>query len=408
MKALVADFNATKGRWGRLTATLFGRKAENHSVAIALRDVPEATLPTQRWVKIRTIMSAISDIDEGLFLCGNIGMLGGYLSFPFIPGNENLGIITEIGDEVEGIEAGERVVVDPVLACKAREITPPCPSCERGMPSTCANFAAGVVGPGRFIGACAHTRGGWGTVFVAHSQQVRTVPQSMESHRALLVPEFTRALRGLLSHPPKPGSRVIILGARSLGLLTLLALTILGYYAQVLVVAEHPHEAQFARRLGADPVILWGDPVSLCEQVAEFSNGVVYNSGRGKIALRGGADLVYETTGTCKGMGEAMQYAGEGKDVVLLGMNQSVAIDLTPLWHKGIKVYGTSFSGTESYQGEKKETIDLALDLIAEAPASICEVVTHTYPLHESEEAWKVLRDRCSSKAIKVAFSHVM
>ena len=77
-------------------------------------------------------MSGISGMDEALILHHDPTPFGAFLSFPFVPGNENLGIVTEVGEEVHGIEPGERVIVDPVLSCRPRQVQPPCPSCSRG------------------------------------------------------------------------------------------------------------------------------------------------------------------------------------------------------------------------------------------------------------------------------------
>ncbi len=74
---------------------------------------------------MRTIVSGISDLDEGAILNHDTSSLGATLPLPFFPGNENVGIVTEVGAHVNGIELGERVVVNPVLSCTSSRHSAP-------------------------------------------------------------------------------------------------------------------------------------------------------------------------------------------------------------------------------------------------------------------------------------------
>jgi len=132
-------------------------------------------------------MSGISSLDETMFVHHDLCALGTFLSFPFVPGNENLGIVTEIGHGVQGIEAGERVIVNPVLSCRPRGVDP-------------FVLRVLVVSP-RLAGTSARVSSDrnvdrrvqrhWrrlGDSFVAHRSQVRVLPADMESDHAILIP----------------------------------------------------------------------------------------------------------------------------------------------------------------------------------------------------------------------------
>jgi threonine dehydrogenase-like Zn-dependent dehydrogenase len=408
MKAVCASFSAGKETWDRFKAKILHRVPVSRALSLRLEDMPEPIIPGPGWVKIRTIMSGISGLDEGMFLHGDMSALGAFVSFPFVPGNENIGIVTEIGPSVRGVEPGERVVLDPLLSCKPRGVQPPCPSCAAGDPSSCRSFASGAPGPGVVIGACRDTGGGWGDVFVAHSGQLRTVPHHMDSDQAVLIPEFTRALRAVLLHPPAPDDRVLIVGARSLGLLMLVALRILGLTSRVLVVAEQPLEAELARKLGNCVVTLLADPAETAELVAEFSGSKVRYPEAGPVWLEGGADLVYETTGAKENVDYALRFAGEHKKIVLAGLNQASGFDMSPVWFKGVEVKGTAFSGLDSYKGETRPTMDIALELASEHGLPAAELITHRFRLEEHASALATLQDRFTAKAAKVVFKNVM
>jgi len=408
MKALVAHSSAGKEVWNRFKSSFFSKSGPSPHVSLHLAEIPEPAVSHPEWVKIRTITSGVSDLDEGMFLYGDFASLGAYLTFPFVPGNENFGIITEVGGEVRGVEPGDRVVVDPLLSCRPRGIAPVCSSCAEGDPSSCRNFFRGRLGPGVMIGACADTGGGWSDSFLAHASQIRSIPSPMEAENAMLVPEFARAVRAVLQHPPASGDQVIIVGARSLGLLTLIALQRLGLEANAIVVAEHPFEVELARKFGAAAVVLLHPRASAYEDIAKLVAGTVRYAQAGRIALEGGADLVYETTGISDNVADALCFTGEGKDLVFMAATQAAAFNIAPIWFKGIRLHRSAFSGFDRYRGEVRETFDIALDLVSvcELPAS--DLITHRLKPDQYTEALAALQDRSGSKAVKAIFQHVM
>jgi threonine dehydrogenase-like Zn-dependent dehydrogenase len=408
MKAIFAHSGPAREAWDRVKAKIFRKPQGAQGLSLELLEAPEPSLIDSHWVKVRTIVSGISDLDEGAILDHETSSLGASLPLPFVPGNENVGIITEVGAHVNGIELGERVVVDPVLSCRSRGITPPCQSCSRGEPSACGNFTEGALSPGMIIGGCRDTGGGWSDSFVAHSAQVRPLPQKMDTDHAVLIPEFTRALRTVLQHPPEQGDRLLIIGAGSLGLLILQAIRVLKLRPDTLVVAEHPFEVDVARKLSAAQVALSSGNGAVYDAVAEFTKGTVRYQENGRPVLSGGADLVYETTGSRHNIDDALRLTREGKKVALAGIKHTSGFDMTPIWFKGVKVYGTAFSGREFYQNEEKETFDIALDLVADQGLPFPDIVTHKFRLDEYQRALDVLADRPHTKAIKAIFQHVV
>jgi len=408
MKAIAANFSLGKEAWDRVRAKLWRRGEESHGISLDLVEIPEPALAGPQWVRVRTIMSAISDMDEGLVLFHDMSPFGAFLSFPFVPGSENVGIVTDMGKDVDGIDLGQRVVVNPMLSCSPRGIHPLCPSCARGEPSNCLNFAKGDVGPGTMIGACQDTGGGWSDAFIAHKSQIRPIPDDMDTDHALLVPELTRAIKAVLRYPPAPGDRVIVLGAGSLGLSTLLAIKMLGHDPRILVVAELAFEAELAKQFFGAEVVLKHGPGTPYEDVADFVQGVVRYPKLGRVTLEGGADVVYETTGLTENVEDAMRFTGEGKRLALVGIRQATELDAAPLWCKGIKVSAVGFSGRQFHDGEMKETFDIAMSLVQGVPMPLEEFITHRFKMEEWRQAFNLLANRATGKAVKAIFQHVV
>ncbi len=408
MKALMADFSIGREVWDRLRSKVLRKGGSSNGLSLELVDIPGPEPISPQWVKIRSVMSGISDMDLGMIVNSDPSPLGGFVSFPFIPGNENLGIVTDCGDDVRGIELGERVVVNPLLSCEPRNVEPLCASCARGQPSACRNFTRGVLSPGMIIGACRDTGGGWGDSFIAHKSQVRTLPHSMESDQSILIPEFTRALRAVLQNPPGPGDRVMVVGGGSLGLLLMEALRLLGYQGDAVLAVEHPFEVEVARKLGHRDVVMFHSAGAAYEEVAEALEARVHFPEMGRITLEGGADLIYETTGLRSCIEDALNFVSEGKKLVLVGMSEPNGLDLGPVWFKDVNIRGTTFSGTETYNGEITTTFDVAMELATRNDLPARELVTHEFALSDYRNAVTVLADRGMHKAIKGIFRHVV
>ena len=231
----------------------------------------------------------------------------------------------------------------------------------------------------------------------------------MESDHAALVPELARAVKAVLKHPPSAGDRVVVVGAGSLGILTSKALEYLTQGARVLVAAKYPHEYELARKVTAFDVTSTHDgPGAFYEEVAAFVAATVRYPQMGKIGLEGGADLVYETTGTRGSIDEALRLTGEGKKLVLMGLTQPSGFDVTPMWWKGVRIAAVGFSGRESYNGRAMDALDIALDLAATREMPFADLVTHKFRRDEYRQALAALENRADSGALKVVFQNVV
>jgi threonine dehydrogenase-like Zn-dependent dehydrogenase len=193
-----------------------------------------------------------------------------------------------------------------------------------------------------------------------------------------------------------------------LGLLTVIALQRLGFNPDLLVVAEHSYEADLVRSMSDADVVLAHSPGSCYEEVAAFVKGVVRFPEAGRLTLEGGAHLVYETAGTPERMEDALRFTGEGMQLVLMNPGRTSGCDMAPLWLKGIKIHGTAFSGTESYEGKERVAFDIAMELATEQGLPVDRLISHRFKLDEYRQALTVLADRVANRAVKVLLTHVV
>jgi threonine dehydrogenase-like Zn-dependent dehydrogenase len=175
-----------------------------------LGDVEEPELPGRGWLRVRPNLSGICGSDTSA-ITGHASLyLDPLTSYPFVPGHEVVG----------ELEDGTRVVVEPALGCRVRGIEPECARCAEGRPGLCENVTEGPIQVGLQTGYCASTGGGWGEVLVAHESQLHAVPDGLPDEAAVLVEPFACCIHAALRGAPGPDDVVVVLGAGTIGLLT--------------------------------------------------------------------------------------------------------------------------------------------------------------------------------------------
>jgi NADPH:quinone reductase-like Zn-dependent oxidoreductase len=93
--------------------------------------------PTAGEVLIQVKSAALNHLDIWV----RKGRRGVTLSMPHVLGADGAGVVSEIGEGVEGIAVGDEVIINPGLSCGK------CEYCRRGEQSECVSFS--IVGMGR-------------------------------------------------------------------------------------------------------------------------------------------------------------------------------------------------------------------------------------------------------------------
>jgi threonine dehydrogenase-like Zn-dependent dehydrogenase len=271
-------------------------------------------------------------------------------------------------------------VIDPVLACAARGL-PPCRSCSAGATERCDRITVGHLSPGLQTGYCSDTGGGWSGSFVAHRSQLHPVPDGMSDQRAVLVEPLACAIHAALRGRPEPGGAVLVVGAGTVGIFTLLALRELTDAGRITVVAKHRRQRELALRFGATDVVSPGEAIGSLRRSARAFR---VTPERGSPFLLGGVDVSYECVGSPRTLDLALRTTRAGGRVVLSGLPVA-GVDLAPVWFRELEVVGAYASGTEDADGGRRRTFDLALQLAAEV--DLDGVLGAAYPLGSWREA---------------------
>lgn len=356
MRALV--FSRKPARY--VAAAVVGRVAPGRGTKVgplALDDIDEPALPGRDWVRLRPRLAGICGSDLATLDGRSSRYFEPIVSFPFTPGHE------VVGD----LDDGSRAVLVPVLSCAARAVEPPCAMCSTGRINLCERIAFGHLGPGLQSGFCADTGGGWSTSMVAHLSQLVAVPDGLPDEAAVMVEPTACAVHaaGLVGRAPT----VAVIGAGTLGLLTVAALRRDADVGTIVATAKHPEQRRLAKELGADNVVA---PGALARAARSASGSLMIGD-----QLTGGIDVVVDCVGSDASITQALQVVAPGGTVVLVGMPGHRSLDLTPMWHRE-----TVLRGCYAYT---RADFDRAMTLVADA--DLGRLVSATYPLDRFTEA---------------------
>jgi threonine dehydrogenase-like Zn-dependent dehydrogenase len=388
MKALQIDRKVAKFAAARV-AGLIAPGLGGRFGPLELTDVDPPELPGPGWQVIHPRLAGICGSD----LSTIDGVASRYfepiVSFPFTPGHE----------VVADAAGGRRVVLEPVLGCVTRGLDPVCAACARGDLGNCERLAFGVIDPGLQTGFCCDTGGGWGASMIAHESQLHDVPEGMGDEDAVLVEPTACAVHAALRAGCTGGETVVVLGAGTLGLLTVAALRHLTPVERIIVAARYPHQIRVARELGADAT---ASSDELARLVRSMTGSMAYGD-----QLTGGCDVVIDCVGDSGSLAQSLAIVKPRGRVVVVGMPANVELELTTLWHRETELVGAYAYGTEHLaNGDDAptavRTFDLAFRLAHDL--HLGRLLTETYRLTDYRAAIEHAAAAGRRGAVKIAF----
>ena len=283
------------------------------------------------------------------------------------PGHEITGEIDALGDGVEGVATGDAVAIEPLRSCGR------CDSCRAGLDAICRESQIYGI----------HRPGGLAEYVCVPAKRLFALPPDLDPRIAALSEPMAVVVHGLRRGGLAPGERVLVLGAGSLGLLSVVAARAMGA-SDVWLTARHPHQAELGVELGATRVLNEADasPFALDELGKEAP-----------------VDLVVETVG---GKADTLISAGTavrpGGTISVLGVFMG-RIEIEPL-SLFMKENTLTFSNCYSHPAEDPDFAK-AVALVCDHRDALTAVTTHESRLEQVEEAFVMASDK-KAGAVKV------
>jgi len=273
-----------------------------------------------------------------------------FITLPYHPGHEVVGVVVGVGDGVAGPAAGQRVTVEPDLPCWQ------CKPCTTGRENLCENL--------QFFG-CGHAQGGMADYFTIDARRLHVLPDGMDYRTAALVEPLSTPVHAVRLAGDIAGRTVAILGAGTIGLLVLCAARAAG--AGRLVVTDMLQaKRERALDLGADAVVDAAAPDAV-EQVRE--------------ALGESADVVFDCVAVQATVDQAIGMADKGGTVVVVGVPTGpVTLPLPIIQDHQIRIQGSATYLPEDYAD--------AIRLLTSGAVPVDSLVTAVHPMAEVAEAF--------------------
>ena len=352
--------------------------------------------PGEEWVRVRPRLSGICGSDLATVDGKSARYFEPLVSFPFTPGHE---VVGDLDDD-------SRVVLEPVLSCTSRNISPTCNPCSQGKIGNCENVTLGEISPGIQTGSCHDTGGGWATEFYAHPSQLHSVPNEFSDEAAVMVEPTACGVHAALAAELPSEGVVAILGSGTLGQVTISALRHFTNPKTIISTARYPEQKRLAAELGSD-IVVNPDEIHRAVRRACGTKAITNVSEKGPEGsvdrLTGGADVVIDCVGTSKSISDALSITKPKGKIILVGMPSIVELELTPLWHRELQLIGAYTYGTERLaNGEAVTTFDLAFELVKSAKLE--KLVSACYRLNNYQEALKHAANAGARGAFKIVF----
>lgn len=288
-------------------------------------------------------------------------------------GHEMVGVVTEIGSAVSGLQPGDRVAVNVETFCGE------CFFCKKGYVNNCTDPNGGWALGCRIDGGQAEY------VRVPHGEQgLNKIPDSVSDEQALFVGDIlaTGFWAAKISEIQN-GDTVLIIGAGPTGICTLLC-AMLKEPAVIIVCERDLERARFIKQHYPE-VILCGPEE--CESTARAHS------------RHGGADVVIEAAGGKDTFQLAWKSARPNGLVIIVALYEEGQILPLP------EMYGKNLTfktgGVDGCDGDE------ILRLIAEGRLDTTPLITHWYSLDEIEEAYQIF-ERHGDGVMKIAITEIV
>ncbi len=302
-------------------------------------------------------------------ICGSdLHWYGGAGGPPSVcPGHE---IVGEVGAVAAGgpLREGDRVAVEPLRPCRR------CERCRRGDYHLCSRL--------RIIGVS--DDGGLAEAVRVPVESLYVLPRGLPTAAAVLTEPLAVAVHAArLGGVGADTSRVLVLGAGAIGLLSVVAARAMGA-SEVAVTARYPHQAEAALRLGATSV---------------FATDKEGRAALAESARERDIDVVIETVGgDAPTLQQGVFAVAPGGTVVVLGLyNQDPPYPSLVALAKEVRTVGSMVYNRTGGVSDFERT----LAILAAEHELLAPLVTHRFELDEVDRAFQTAADKTTG-AVKV------
>ncbi len=284
-------------------------------------------------------------------------------ALPLVMGHEFSGTILKLGSQVSGFEAGDPVVVNPILTCGR------CSYCLEGRQQVCSNRT--LLG---FQG-----NGGFAERISVPARNVYKLSPKIDLETAVLCEPFNTIIRAFEKASPSYGDTVLISGPGPMGLLALLLGQYCGCGSILMTGLDADRERlRIAESLGAVPINVEREDVK--GRVKEVTHGL-------------GLSVILETSGSSRALIQDLDLLRRCGKLILVGLSEEPA----PFIPAAFALNETEMIGIRAYNPKTWET---CLKILASGKIDFSPVLTHRLPLDQAEKGFELLQKKIGFKIL--------
>jgi 2-desacetyl-2-hydroxyethyl bacteriochlorophyllide A dehydrogenase len=273
-----------------------------------------------------------------------------FISLPYHPGHEVVGLVAETGADVTSVRPGQRVTVEPTLPCWQ------CKMCRTERPNLCERL--------QFFG-CGWQQGGMANYFTVPANRLHAIPDELDDVTAALIEPMSTPVHAVRTAGDVAGKAIAVIGAGTIGLL-LVAVLRARNARRIVVTDMLPSKRNRALTLGADAVV---DAAS-----ANVEQQI-------RTALAESADVVFDCVAVEPTVRTSVRLASKGGTVVIVGVpSRDVTVPLPIIQDHQIRIQGSATYLARDY--------DESINLLRDGKIRTADIVTATRPLDAVAEAF--------------------
>lgn len=323
--------------------------------AVSLEDAPRP-VPAPNEVLVRMTVTGICGTDTHAAHGRHP-----FVPLPYFPGHEVVGVVEDTGPDMDSVTTGQRVTVEPPLTCGE------CKMCNTGRSNLCERLT--------FFG-CGYDQGGMADYFTVPASRLHVVPEQFTDLQAALIEPLATPVHAVRISGGVQDKTVVIIGAGTIGLLTLATVRFAGA-RRVVMTDVLASKRERALRLGADAVF-----DAARDDVVEAIRADLGES----------ADVVFDCVSVQATMDQSVALASKGGTIVVVGVAAApVTVPLPQIQDHQMRIQGSATYLAEDYRQ--------AMDIISSGEVQAGELVTSQYSLEEAADAFA---DSSGGEEVKV------
>ncbi|RAK71377.1 NAD(P)-dependent alcohol dehydrogenase [Aspergillus fijiensis CBS 313.89] len=327
------------------------------------RKAPE--VQSERDVIVKIVATGLCGSDVHYWQHGRIGRY--VVEQPIILGHESTGIVVSCGSKAEGIAVGDRVALEPGVACNT------CEPCRRGRYNLCRDMRFAATPP---------IDGTLCTYYRVPVECCFKLPAHISLRQGALVEPLSVAVHACRLAGDMQTKSVIIFGAGPVGLLCCAVARAFGA-STVVAVDIVSSRLTVAGKYGATHTYQMSDALP------EVNAADLLRAA----GLEDGADVIFDATGAEPCLVCGLHAVTPGGTFIQVGLGRpSVTVPIGQICDKEVTLKGSFRYGPGDFR--------TAIGLLDARRVNVDGLVTHEYSFSQVEEAFQNVANRIGIKSV--------